>query len=79
MLFKINHAVNYRFIEISNGNITNTLLFFVEKIRESYGKGFLTFFQQKITVYMAKDSHIFSTKNNSVFAFEVDIVNKLRA
>ena len=30
----------------------------------------LLFFQQKIT---KKDSHIFSTKNNSVFAFEVDI------
>ena len=42
---------------ISNGDIINTLLFFVEKMCK----------------YIAKDSHIFSTKNNSVFAFEVDI------
>ena len=27
----------------------------------------------------AKDSHMFSTKNRSVFAFEVHIVSKLRA
>ena len=31
-------------------------------------------FQMAILQYcIAKDSHIFSTKNNSVFAFEVDI------
>ena len=31
-VFKINYVVSYRFVKISNGNITKTLLFFVEKI-----------------------------------------------
>ena len=31
-LFKINDVVTYRFVKISNGNITNTLLLFVEKM-----------------------------------------------
>ena len=34
-------------------NLSNTLLFFVEKMRESYAvQKILTFFQQKITVYL---------------------------
>ena len=48
------------------------LLFFVEKMRESFAvQKILTFFQQKIIT--AKDSHIFSTKNNSVFGNVVHI------
>ena len=44
--------------KISNGNITNTLLFFVEKMGESFAlQRILAFFQ-----------------NNSVLVFEVDTV-----
>ena len=32
LLFKINDVASKQFIKISNGNITNTLLFFVEKM-----------------------------------------------
>ena len=58
-MFKTNDVVSYRFVKISNINITNTLLFFVEKnVR---------------ILCTAKDSHIFSTKNNSVFVTLADI------
>ena len=59
LLFKINDVVSKQFIKISNGNITNTLLFFVEKKRESFA-------MQRILTF-------FSTKNNSVFAYVVGI------
>ena len=56
-LFKTNDVVS--FVKISNINITNTLSFFVEKnVR---------------ILCTAKDSHIFSTKNNSVFVTLADI------
>ena len=58
-LFKTNDVVSKRFVKISNINITNTLLFFVEKKCENplHCKGF---------------SH-FLTKNNSVFVTLADI------
>ena len=44
-------SLRHKFVKQISAKVTNTLLFFVEKMRESF----------------AKDSHIFSTKNNSVF------------
>ena len=44
-----------QFVKISNGNITNTLLFFIEKIKcenPLHCKGFSHFFKEKITVYL---------------------------
>ena len=40
-------------------NITSTLLFFVEK---------------NVRIFIAKDTHILSTKNNSVFAYKASEV-----
>ena len=58
-LFKTKYVVSSCFVKISNINITNTLLFFVEKNLR--------------ILCTAKDSHIFSTKNNSVFVTLADI------
>ena len=54
-LFKISDGVSSRFVKISNGNITNTLLFLLIKC----------------------ENQILSTKNNSVFAFEVGFFEQL--
>ena len=52
-MFEINDVVSKRSVKISNVNITNTLIFFVEK---------------KVRIFCsAKDSHIFSTQNSNVF------------
>ena len=55
-LFEINNVVSQRFVKILNINITNKLLFLLENVR---------------LFCIAKDSHIFSNKNNSVFAYVV--------
>ena len=56
--------------------LPNTLIFFVEKMREAFAvQRLFVFFQQKILVYIrnersfciAKASHIFSTKSIGVF------------
>ena len=60
-LFKTKDVVSKHFVKISNINITNTLLFFfLSKKCENplHCKGF---------------SHLFSTKNNSVFVTLADI------
>ena len=56
-LFKINDVVNYRFVNMSNVNISNMPVFFVEK----YVRNFCS----------AKASLILSTKNISVFGYKV--------
>ena len=45
-------SLGHKFVKQISAKVTNTLLFSVEKMRESFA---------------AKDSRIFSTKNNSVF------------
>ena len=57
-LFKINDVISLQFVKISNGNITNTVIFCCKNVR---------------ILCNAKDSHISSTKNNSVFAYVVSI------
>ena len=53
-LFEINDVVSERFVKILNNNITNTL-------------GFFFCWKNVRILCTAKDSHIVSTKNNSVF------------
>ena len=51
-LFKTNDIVSEHFVKISNVNISNIPIFFVEKIREAFPlQKLLSFFRQKISVY----------------------------
>ena len=56
-LFKTNDIVSKRVVKISNLNISNKPIFFVEKMCEAFAN--------------AKASLIFSTKNISVFGYKV--------
>ena len=52
-LFKANEVVSYRFVKISNINISNMPIFFVEKMLEAFAvQKLLSFFQQKISEYL---------------------------
>ena len=53
--FKLTTSLLNVLLNFSNVNITNTLLFFVEKMLKSFAvqlQKILTFFQQKIIVYL---------------------------
>ena len=52
-LFKTNDVVSQRFVKISNVNISNMPIFFVEKMREAFAvQKLFSFFQQKNSVYL---------------------------
>ena len=46
-------SLGHKFVKQISAKVTNTLLFFVEKMRESFAvQRILAFFHQKITVYL---------------------------
>ena len=56
-LFKTNNVVSWRFIKFSEVNFSNMPLFFVEKMWEAFAvQKLLSFFQQKISVYLVSKS-----------------------
>ena len=56
-LFKTNEFVSKCFVKISNINVSNTPIFFVEKMCETFAlQKCLSFFQQKISVYLVVKS-----------------------
>ena len=58
-------SLKHKFVKQISAKVTNTLLFFVEKMSESE------------PFAVQRDSHIFSTKNNSVFViFMFEILTK---
>ena len=52
-LFKVNNIVSYCLVKISIVNMTNTPVFFVEKMLEAFAlQKLLLYFQQKISMYL---------------------------
>ena len=52
-LFKTNDVVSLRIFKISNINVSNKLIFFVEKMCQAFAlQKLLSFFQQKIALYL---------------------------
>ena len=52
-LFKTNDVVSSRFVKFSEVNFSNMPIFFVEKMLEAFAmQKLLSFFQQKISVYL---------------------------
>ena len=57
-LFKTNDAVSSHFVKFSEVNFSNMPIFFVEKMLEAFAvQKLLSFFQQKISVYLVIKSY----------------------